>query len=71
MKDALQLIRKSSPCCRRNMFPLCLSVYIQYHITVKVSLSRTEEPVKAGTCVRDRRALQLALNVHIKHSDLT
>ena len=26
--------------------------------------------VKAGTCARDRRALQqLALNVHVKHSD--
>ena len=32
-------------------------------------LSRTEEPVKTGTCARDRRALQqLALNVHVKHS---
>ena len=28
--------------------------------------------MKAGTCARDRRALQqLALNVHVKHSDLT
>ena len=36
------------------------------------SLSRTEEPAKASTCARDRRALQqLALNVHVKHSDLT
>ena len=27
---------------------------------------------KAGTCARDRRALQqLALNVHVKHTDLT
>ena len=35
-------------------------------------LSRTEEQAKAGTCARDRRALQqLALNVHVKHSDLT
>ena len=34
-------------------------------------LSRTEEPEKAGTCARDRRALQqLALNVHVKHSNL-
>ena len=32
----------------------------------------TEEPTKAGTCARDKRALQqLALNVHVKHSDLT
>ena len=29
-------------------------------------------PVPAGTCARNRRALQqLALNVHVKHSDLT
>ena len=29
-------------------------------------------PAKASTCARDRRALhQLALNVHVKHSDLT
>ena len=35
-------------------------------------LFRTEEPAKAGTCARDRCALQqLALNVHVKHSDLT
>ena len=30
------------------------------------------EPVKVGTCAHDRHALQqLALNVHVKHSDLT
>ena len=35
-------------------------------------LSRTEEPSKGGTCARDRHALQqLALNVHVKLSDLT
>ena len=35
-------------------------------------LSRIKEPAKADTCARDRRALQqLALNVHVKHSDLT
>ena len=35
-------------------------------------LSLTEELAKAGICGRDRRALQqLALNVHVKHSDLT
>ena len=35
-------------------------------------LSRTEEPAKASDCARDRRALQqLALKVHVKHSDLT
>ena len=34
-------------------------------------ITRTEEPAKAGTCARDRRALpQPALNVHVKHSDL-
>ena len=42
------------------------------HLHARYSLSRTEEPAKAGTCSRDRRALQqLALNVHVKHSDLT
>ena len=36
------------------------------------SLSQTEELAKAGTCARDTRTLQqLALNVHVKHSDLT
>ena len=35
-------------------------------------LSQTEEPANAGTCACDRRALQqLALNMHVKHSDLT
>ena len=34
-------------------------------------LSRTEEQAKADTCARDRRVLQqLALNVHVKLSDL-
>ena len=34
-------------------------------------MSRTEEPAKACICARDRRALQqLALNVHVKHTDL-
>ena len=35
-------------------------------------LSQTEEPAKASTCAHDRRELQqLALNVHVTHSDLT
>ena len=35
-------------------------------------LSQTEELAKVGTCARDRRALQqLAVNVHVKHSDPT
>ena len=52
------------PCTRQcRRFPLTPSPFF---------LSRTEEPAKAGTCARDRRALQqLALNVHVKHSDLT
>ena len=34
-------------------------------------LFRTEEPAKADTCARHRRALQqIALNVHVKLSDL-
>ena len=33
---------------------------------------RREEPAKVGPCARDRRSLQqLALNVHVKLSDLT
>ena len=35
-------------------------------------LFRTAEPTKIGTCAHDRRALQqLALNVYVKHSDMT
>ena len=45
---------------------------INVELFVKQVLSRTEEPAKPGICARDRRALhQLALNVHVKHSDLT
>ena len=34
--------------------------------------TKKEEEKKAGTCTRDRLALQqLALNVHDKHPDLT
>ena len=37
-----------------------------------IFLSWTEELAFAGTCARDRHALQqLALNVHVKHSELT
>ena len=44
---------------------LCKNSYVYY----RLSLSRTEEP--AGACAHDRRALQqLALNVHVEHSDL-
>ena len=47
-------------------------IYIYVCVAIVFILSRTEEPTKAGTCARDRRALQqLALNVHVKHSDLT
>ena len=36
------------------------------------SLSWTDKLTKASTSARDRRVLQhLALNVHVKHSDLT
>ena len=42
------------------------------HIKDSLLLIEKEEPTKAGTCARDRRALQqLALNVHVKHSDMT
>ena len=54
------------PCtcqCRRSPLTPSLPFFL---------LSRTEELVKARTCARDRRELQwLALNVHVKHSDLT
>ena len=43
-----------------------------YSLSLFFPLSRTEEPVKASKCARDRRALQqFALNVLVKHSDLT
>ena len=55
------------PCtcqCRRFPPPLLPPPFL--------SLSRTEEPVKAGACAHDRCALhKLALNVHVKHFDLT
>ena len=45
---------------------------IRQQILTEVNLSQAEEPAKAGTCACHRHALQqLALNVHIKHSDLT
>ena len=48
---------------------VCGMVHIKVHDTWK---SRTEETTKAGTCAHDRHALQqLALNVHVKYSDLT
>ena len=51
--------------------PVNFAIYIR-NLTNIPFLSRTEEPAKVGTCARDRRALQLlALNVHVKHSDLT
>ena len=40
--------------------------------SIALCLSRTEELAKAATCARNRRPLQQpALNVHVKHSDLT
>ena len=57
--------------------PTLILYYHIYYISIYVELlyyvlSRTEEPAKASICARDRRALQqLALNVHVKHSDLT
>ena len=54
--------------------PLYLPVHAvpPYSLPTFFFLSRTEEPAKASTCAHDRCALQqLALNVHVKHSDLT
>ena len=43
-----------------------------YHRLCYTSRGALVEPAKAGTYARDRRGLQqLALNVHVKHSDLT
>ena len=87
IKEPLLLIEKSSPCggsgfplslsefellvlpCTR----LCrLSPPLLPPPTFSFFLFRTEELAKASTCARDRRVLQeLALNVHVKHSDLT
>ena len=51
---------------------MCKDMVLEQDSFGKYILSRTEEPDKAGTCARDRRALQqLALNVHVKQSDLT
>ena len=44
-------------------YPLCRMVHIKDPLL---------QPAQPGTCARDRRALQqLALNVHVKLSDLT
>ena len=47
-------------------------------VVMEFGMSRRIKPkekytcAKAGTCARDRRALQqLAMNVRVKHSDLT
>ena len=60
--------------CRTAHTPLYLSVQaVPHYFPPPIFFSCPgQEPTKAGTCARDRRALQqLALNVHVKHSDLT
>ena len=55
----------------RNMSADTMFKTIVGYTNLVFFLSRTEKPAKVGTCVLDRRALQqLALNVHVKHSDL-
>ena len=45
----------------------CISGF-SYHIWVTLFLPRAEEP--GNVCTRDRRALQqLALDMHVTHSD--
>ena len=64
----LNIYFDKNPCM---CYPICGIVNIKYSLLL-IGVSRTREPAKAGTCARDRRALQqLALNVHVKHSDLT
>ena len=50
-----------------------MTVYVNNHSAIQrpMYLPLTVEPTKAGTCAHDRRALQLALNSHVKHSDMT
>ena len=62
-------VKERNVCLLRHYPPVqAVSPYSRH----RFFLSRTEEPAKAGTCARDRRALQqFALNVHVKHSDLT
>ena len=46
--------------------------YISHQVGKLLNFLLTLFTAKAGTCARDRRApQQLALNVHVKHSDLT
>ena len=57
---------------RTSLYPLVQAAPPPLLPPTFFSLSLKEEPAKAGTCARDRRALQqLALNVNVKHSDLT
>ena len=52
--------------------PTDMKAHTTAFVTPALAGTRKKEPAKPGTCARDRRALQqLALNVHIKHSDLT
>ena len=52
-------------------YPVCGMVHIKEPLLLIGFLSWTEELAKAGSCAHDRCALQqLALNVHVKHSDL-
>ena len=51
---------------------VCGVLHIKETLLLIANLSRIEEQALACACARDRRALQqLALNVHVKHSDLT
>ena len=67
-----------SVCYRSNrtactpLYPPVQAAHPPYSLPPFFFLSQREEPAKAGTCARDRYALQqLAVNVHVKHSDLT
>ena len=66
------LLNKTFPSlCKRCSRHLVMCITSD-HIRAAMPLWSWTEPAKTGTCARDRRALQqLALNVHVKHSDLT
>ena len=79
MKQKLDFVEFVQACCPGHKPQLSgLTVYVRVLVVLlvidsyRVCSDILELVLKAGTCARDSRALQqLALNVHVKHSDLT